>query len=161
MVSAQDHPFARAFSAWFATADLGDIIAFEPAKGRDAVEISFRISDGSLHGYAQPTGISVSASWMEEVYDLLWDDDLIADHGPQGWCCSLCSSKERQPFPTIEALWINHLFAPLRRWVDEQLRPAVMLEFHQHCGATWVKLHQQWDRTNRSVPPTYQIALRS
>lgn len=140
MVSAQDHPFARAFSAWFATADLGDIIAFEPAKGRDAVEISFLIGDGSLHGYAQPTGISIKASWKDEVYDMLWDDDLMANHGPHGWSCSLCPPTERQHFLTIEALWKDHLFEPLRRWSDERLRPARALEFHQSDGATWARL---------------------
>lgn len=159
MTNAQDHPFVCAFAGWFATAHLGDIMTFGAAKGRDAVEIDFLICDGALHGYAHPAGLSISASWMNEVYDILWDDDLIANHGPHGWSCSLCPTTERQHFPTVEALWIAHLFDPLRRWVDEQLRPAVMLEFHRHSGATWAKLYRQWDRPSGSSPPTCQVAL--
>lgn len=159
MTNAQDHPFVRAFAEWFETAHLGDIMTFEPAKGDEAVEIDFLIGDGALHGYAHPAGLSISASRMNEAYDMLWDDDLIANHGPRGWSCSLCPPTERQHFPMIEALWIAHLFDPLRRWVDEQLRPAVMLEFHRHDGATWAKLHQIGHQSNGSISPTWQVAL--
>lgn len=138
----RNRPFVRAFTEWFATVDLGDIMTFEPAKSRDAVEISFLVGGSALHGYAHAAGMSVSASWSGEVYDRLWDDDLVPVHEPYGWCCTLCSQAERAHFPTIEDLWADHLFAPLHEWVNGHLRPAVALEFYRNGGVTWALLKQ-------------------
>lgn len=143
MVCGQDRPFTRAFSGWFAvTVDIHDMMAFEICEHRDAVEISFLVGGGTLHGYAYAAGISISASWMNEVYDRLWDDDLVPVHEPYGWCCTLCSQAERAHFPTIEDLWADHLFAPLHEWVNGHLRQAVVLEFYSNGGATWALLKQ-------------------
>lgn len=160
MMRERNHPFSAAFEAWYAAAtDLHDFMAIELSADRDTIEISFLIGDGALHGHAHAGGISIVAAWKGEIYDMLWDDDLIAQHGPQGWFCSLCSPTDRPYFPTVEALWIEHLFDSFRRWVDGQLRPAVMLEFHRRDGATWAKLRRQRDGQNGGDCPTCWITL--
>ena len=140
---AQHRPFTDAFSEWLAAAtDLHDIMAFE-CKNRDAVEIIFLTGGDSLHGYAHPFGISIAAIKDGECWDFLFDEDLVVERDAGGWFCSLCSVDEQPRFLTVDALWQAHLFDRLQAWVEEKLRPAMMLEFHQLTGVTWAHLANQ------------------
>lgn len=134
-------PFTEAFNAWFASAvDLHDIMQFEPFEDRDAMEISFLIGRGALLGYGHPTGISIAVMLDDECWDFLFDEEVVPENDEAAWHCSLCATSDRRLFPSVEALWMDHLFDPLRRWIDKQLRPATALEFHQVEGATWARL---------------------
>jgi hypothetical protein len=141
MATAHDRPFAHAFAEWFDGAvDLHDIMRIDPRPDRDEVEISFHFGDGALHGYAHQSGISISAMLGREVWDFLWDEDVLAQHGAAGWFCKLCPAEDRPYYPSIEALWAAHLFEALRLWIAEKLRPAEMLEFGGGDGMTWARL---------------------
>jgi len=126
---------------WFEeVTDLHEIITIEPCDASDAINISFSIGDGSIRGYAHAAGARISAMLGKECWDFLFDEDVVVQRGASDWFCTLCPAEDRQYFPAIEALWRDHLFARLRRWVDEQLRPATALEFHRMEGATWARL---------------------
>lgn len=141
MVSAQDRPLVRAFTEWFAVAvDLHDIMAFAPCEDRDAVEIGFLIGGSALHGYTHTAGISIAAMMGDECWDFLFDEDVVPGSDAEGWFCTACPAEDRPYFPSIETLWEAHLFEPLRRWVDEKLRPAAVLEFHEIHGGTSARL---------------------
>ncbi len=128
------HCFVSAFAGWFATADLDDILTIKPTPDRDAVDINFCVSEGALQGYAQSSGISVAAMLGEECWDLLWDEDIVATCAKAGWFCSLCPVEERRYFPSIEALWLDHLFEPLGRWIANTLRFAQAVVFLREMG---------------------------
>lgn len=137
----QERPFTDAFGAWFAAAaDLHDIMAFEPCKHRDAVEINFFPGSDALHGYAHPAGINVSAIKDGECWDFLFDEDLVAKRDAAGWFCALCPSYDRRHYPSIAELWTVHFFEALSKWIDDKLRPATTIAFHGHNGATSAKL---------------------
>ncbi|EQB12156.1 hypothetical protein [Sphingobium lactosutens] len=153
----QQRLFTEAFASWFAAAGLHDIMAVEPCVGRDAVEINFLIGGGAIRGYAHPVGISVSAVLGDECWDFLFDEDVVPVNDRAKWFCSFCEPNDRRLFLSIEALWIDHLFDPLRRWIDEQLRPATTLEFHRVEGATWARLTTE--PTEASATATSVIAL--
>lgn len=136
----QTRPLTEAFTTWFAVADLHEIMQFEPCEDRDAVEINFLIGRGALRGYGHPTGMSIAAMLDDECWDFLFDEDVVLESDAVAWYCSLCAPSDRRLFPSAEALWVDHLFDPLRRWIDKQLRPATALEFHRVEGATWARL---------------------
>lgn len=141
MVSAQDRPFVRAFTEWFAAAvDLHDIMAFEPCEDRDAVEVNFLTGGGALHGYAHKGGISIAAVWDGECWDFLFDEDVVSELRPDGWCCSLCSADRQSYFPSVGALWVDHLFQPLRQWITMKLFMAKGIGFYGRGGMTRAKL---------------------
>ena len=156
MAAGHDRPFTRAFAAWFATAaDLHDIMVIEPCADRDAVDIKFRIGGDALQGYAHAAGISISALWKGECWDFLFDRDVVAEVGPGGWFCTLCPEQDRPHFNSIESLWVDHLFQPLRDWVTTQLIPAKTIGFYGGSGITWAKLiadDQVDDPPDHSVP---------
>lgn len=133
-------PFTEAFTSWFAAAGLHDLVAFEPCADRDAVDVSFLIGGRTLQGYAHPSGISIAAMLGGECWDFLFDEDVMPVNDGAAWFCSLCEPNDRHLFPSIEVVWVDHLFDPLCRWIDEQLRPANALEYHRVEGATWVRL---------------------
>lgn len=144
MEGGHDTPFATAFGAWFAVAvDLHDTMAFATGEDRDSIEINFLVGDGALRGYAHKEGISVAAMLDGECWDFMFDEDLVAVNDGADWVCSLCPSSHRRLFSSIEALWIDHLFEPLRRWGNEKLRPAISLEFHRQGDATWARLRNE------------------
>jgi hypothetical protein len=54
-------PFTATFLAWFATANLDDILLSEPRADSDAVGLHFLVGDGVLAGWAYPHDLSVGA----------------------------------------------------------------------------------------------------
>lgn len=137
----QQRPYTEAFNAWFASAvDLHDIMAFERCEDRDAMEINFLTGGGALHGYAHNGGISIAAVWDGECWDFLFDEDVVAEHTTDGWHCSLCPADQRAFFSSVEALWTDHLFQPLWRWITMQLLRAKGVGFYGGGGMTWAKL---------------------
>ncbi|MGA1809475.1 hypothetical protein VHN57_20385 [Sphingobium sp. WW5] len=150
-------PFTEAFTSWFATAGLDDLVAFEPCADRDTVDISFLIGGRAMQGYAHPSGISIAAMLGEECWDFLFDEDVVPVNDGAAWFCSLCEPNDRRLFLSIEALWVSHLFEPLRRWINEQLRPATALEYHRVDGATWVRLTNEPKKA--SATATTLVAL--
>jgi hypothetical protein len=84
--------------------------------------------------------MSIAAMLDDECWDFLFDEDVVLESDAVAWYCSLCAPSDRRLFPSAEALWVDHLFDPLRRWIDKQLRPATALEFHRVEGATWARL---------------------
>lgn len=140
MTKARTHPFSATFDAWFATAfDLHDIMSLQPSSDHDAVEIVFSMGDGALRGYGHPNGISIAAMRDQQVWDYLYDLDVVPENSPEGWFCSLCL-EGRESFPSIEALWMSHSFEALRGWVNQQLRPAAILEYCGDDGVRWARL---------------------
>jgi hypothetical protein len=74
-----------------------------------------------------------------------------------GYQCQLCLSDHPESpelFPSREALWIDHLFEPFLKWVNEQLAPAHWLQISGSSdgGITCAQLIQEESdqETNRS-----------
>ncbi len=59
----------------------------------------------------------------------------------EGYICFACHGhgEDLRVFPTREALWINHVFAPLMKEVNETIAPAEQIEFHADAGCSYVK----------------------
>ncbi|WP_434404606.1 hypothetical protein [Sphingobium sp. DN12] len=149
MIAAPDRPFTHAAMGWFEEAtDLHNVITTEPCEGSDAINLYFSIGGGAIQGYAYLAGISVAAMWKGECYDLLFDEDIVSNRGPEGWCCSLCSAGYRRHFSTIEALWRDHLLESLRRWIRDELLSSVALELYRREGLTWARLAAENEKTD-------------
>lgn len=155
MTSRYDFPFVVAFDAWYAATDLHDIMVIEPSADRDTIEISFLIGGEAVQGYAHPCGIGIAAMMGDECWDFLFDEDVVPGSDAEGWFCKACPAEDRPHFPSIENLWGTHLFEPLRRWVDEKLRPAGVLEFHEINGGTSARLMP----TAKSEDATFVVGL--
>lgn len=72
---------------------------------------------------------------------LPWLDCMPVQH-PDGWECSMCEKGHQQSFPTCEAIWQDHIFNPLKQWINETLATsqALVLGSTGNNGATWARL---------------------
>ncbi|MDQ2762100.1 MAG: hypothetical protein M3Y22_00950 [Pseudomonadota bacterium] len=74
-----------------------------------------------------------------------WDLLLSLDVSPialsaGGFACGCCPSDEREVFPSLEALWRDHLFDPLLVWINTDLALAKAIALFRSGGATWARL---------------------
>lgn len=139
-VRISQQPFIAVFMTWFAAASLGDLLVVRAAQDQDAIEIQFPHTGGALEGFVDRNGLSVSAVLNGEGWDFLFSEDLVGEFRDGMWSCSLCSPSSRMAFDSVEALWGDHLFQPLRDWVETELRPAAGVMFHGGDGITWATL---------------------
>jgi len=70
----------------------------------------------------------------------LFDEDVVPELRPDGWCCSLCSPDRQSCFPSVEALWTDHVFEPLWRSITKKLIRAKGVGFYGGGEMTWAKL---------------------
>ena len=71
---------------------------------------------------------------------LLSLDALSKFEGHKRYGCQLCT-EATQHWPSREALWIDHLFEPFLKWVNEQLRPPLEIQLYGTLNSvTWAEL---------------------
>jgi hypothetical protein len=85
--------------------------------------------------------LSVCVDWQGETWDMLISLDAIPASTPMGYRCTLCENTNIN-WTSREALWQDHLFAPLLDWVNKTLAPATTLRLYgtRDEGCTWAVL---------------------
>ena len=72
--------------------------------------------------------VTASAIYQSEMWDLIWDLDLIVAKEGVYYYCILCDKAKR--YKTKRELYIDHNFEPLVEWVCENLTPNNYLCFY-------------------------------
>jgi hypothetical protein len=117
--------------------------------------------------------INVTVEWQGECWDFLLSLDVLPKQTAGGYVCGHCLTampsdsrsaatkpEERTIFPSLEALWRDHLFEPFLKWVNEKLATAdaVGLYGSPSCGWTHAELISNHDA--RRTKPDIRIPLR-
>ena len=80
-----------------------------------------------------------------------------------GYVCWICEAEgKHRAFPTIEALWRNHLFRPLEDWITTKLADAqaVALCRSDSGGTTWTRLVRAGDQAELGgIPGATEMRL--
>ncbi len=84
--------------------------------------------------------LNVAVDWQDVCWDLIISLDVSPEKTEGGYICTMCDPDKRTVFPSKEALWRDHLFEPLLKWVNDDLANAHWLGIYGTEGATWVKL---------------------
>lgn len=100
----------------------------------------------------------------ECIDDICWME-AYTKKTHEGYICSECHSygEDLRVFPTREALWIDHVFVPLLREVNEKIAPAEHIEFHEDSGCSYVKFVREGETTtldDESTPVVAVIPIR-
>jgi len=122
------------------------------AKG---VELHFHNYPDCLTVWLSSDALSVNVEWQGDWWDRLVDLDAYLYHTHGGYRCRFCvvdNGESAVLFPSREALWQDHLFAPFLKWVNEKFAPArwLMVSSTSDRGATWAKLIR--DKSELSEP---------
>ena len=121
-----------------------------------------RLCIGQPHigGFAATCGdLVISADWEGACWDFLFSEEVRPEKSHGGFVCAICERESKHRiFPTLEALWLDHLFRPLEDWINTKLAvaQAVALYRTDHGGSTWARL------VSASEPldfPTYAVPL--
>ena len=138
----------RAFRDWLDDAQprlaIGIHIGYA---GQDGIEFSFAVANPVLVGALITGGeLVVSAQWEGECWDFLFCEEARLKETSAGYVCRLCGST----FPTIEALWRDHLFRPLEDWINTKLADAqaVALYLSDDGDTTWARLVRSGDQAD-------------
>ena len=74
-----------------------------------------------------------------EFVDFLLNEDVCIPHRVTGgYACEWQANEEQTPFPTREALWQDHIFEPLLKWVNMKLAPARWIRMYQKQDVGWI-----------------------
>jgi hypothetical protein len=117
----------------------------------ECVELHFNNYPGCLSACLSRVGLGVYVEWEGQPWDALIDYDAYMHQVSGGYKCDLCvheNGESAELFPTREALWLDHLFLPFLKWVNETLVYAHWLRISciNDRGCTWAKLIQNEEK---------------
>jgi hypothetical protein len=163
LIAADEPPsgLQRAFVAWFEEARSRLTVAIKVGcSTHDFTEFSFALANPVLIGSLATCGdLVISAEWEGECWDFLLSEEVRPALSQEGFVCSLCEQEgKHRIFPTLEALWLDHLFRPLEDWINTKLGAAwaVALYRTDGGGATWARLVSAGESLDS---PTYVVPL--
>lgn len=90
-------------------------------------------------------GMMVFVDWQNTTWDLLVSWDAFPVRIANGYVCDQCLPEYYRIFESREAIWKDHLFGPLLKWINLELKVASAIGIYQtrDGGATWAKLLRQ------------------
>ncbi len=92
--------------------------------------------------------VIISVDWQGQNWDILLCLEVLPVRTTSGYICRECEPEAHEIFPSREALWVDHLFEPLLKWINGELATARAVGIYQTSdkGGTWAKLlHSEVD----------------
>lgn len=65
--------------------------------------------------------ITVTVDWEGRNWDTIFNAEVNPRRSRLGYICEHCQPGSRRVFPTLEALWRDHLFEPFLSWLNYEL----------------------------------------
>lgn len=84
--------------------------------------------------------LNVGVFWQGMIWDILLSLEYSPMHVRSGYQCLLCLDEERRIYPTLEALWRDHIFEPFLEWTNSKLAMADHIAVFEMNGSTWATL---------------------
>ncbi len=105
---------------------------------------------------ARPGNLGVWVVWQGVIWDALLDLDVLPVSIRQGFTCQLCKAPPKC-WPSLEALWADHLFEPFLEWVNEHFDKAdAVLLFGRADASTMAQLRQ---RDQPCIPDSLNVTV--
>ncbi len=95
-----------------------------------------------MWGLANAHEIAIHVDWKGKWWDCLFWPEVHPRRSKGAYVCTICEEGGRKVFPNHEALWADHLFEPLKDWINDDLAPAKALSIHGSKGFRCVQLER-------------------
>jgi hypothetical protein len=123
------------------------------------IELRFQNYPDCLSVCLSKDELAVHLEWQGEWWDMIIDLDAWPRPTRGGYKCKCCwdeRGESAEIFPSLEALWQDHLFDPFLKWVNEKLAPARWLQIccTADRGARWERLirdESELDKPDRTL----------
>jgi hypothetical protein len=121
-IARRRRPHHRAFRQWLALNQerFAQSVQLQENPG-EWLSFSFDGIHRAISGALTEDGLCIMATYQKEVWDWLFDDDAYPRRAPGGYVCAECLPGHQKLFVNREALWADHLFEALLKWVNETL----------------------------------------
>ncbi|MBF0266658.1 MAG: hypothetical protein HQL46_15455 [Gammaproteobacteria bacterium] len=118
---------------------------FISAKRKWGYHFKFNGITSSIKGHINKYGLSIAVEYENEVYDLIFDIDIIPTRSIDGYYCKLCDDafingdREDKPsiYPSKANLWEEHTLEPFLDWSNTFL-------IQSNCLCLSGNLHKGW-----------------
>ena len=121
-------PLHNSFIQWYAANEDKFAIKLELLKPTDAcLDVGFRAINAILTAHLVEDEVSVAVMSQGTFWDTILHLDALPKRVPGGYVCDFCEEEYRRIFPSLEALWRDHLFEPFLEWVNDELAKAVAI----------------------------------
>lgn len=109
--------------------------------GRTCFTMCFRGINSVIGCIITSYDYSISVDYKGECWDLLDNNFVSEQQTPSGeYFCKECEPGHQKLFPTMSALWEDHVFNPIMEWANSNLLKTKWLCLFQYEGATWAKV---------------------
>jgi hypothetical protein len=129
---------------WLETAALVVPINVQPSRHADQrIVLSFEGITPAIGAFLTCWELSVFVDWQGRNWDTLLSLDVKPRRRARGgYTCECCQRRDRRVFPSLDALWRDHLFEPFGAWVNGELAVAdtIGLTGSPSVGYTHAKL---------------------
>ena len=148
----------RAFDIWYKnnSSSFAVPILFK-RNNAQGIELRFDNYPDCLSVGLSNDELAVHVEWQGEWWDMIIDLDVWYRKTRGGYLCECCLYEHGETvpvFPSIEAVWQDHLFDPFLKWVNEELAPARCLQISGTVdkGARWAMLIQDESELDKPDP---------
>jgi hypothetical protein len=155
----------KAFLVWLESADLRIPIAVRPSGciNEPSIDLSFEEINPAIGAFLTCWELVVFVNWEGQNWDVL----LNLDTRPRrlargGYTCECCKRQNRRIFPSLDALWRDHLFEPFLAWVNGELAVADTIGLYGSPaeGYTQAKLLPT-ETEPRGIGPNISVPVRA
>jgi hypothetical protein len=153
----------RAFHAWYRANQHKFLLQLDFTRRSDhKISFGFVGIDRTIYACLRDRDLSVyvAAPQSKEIVDMLISLDVSPKRVPGGYICTSCDPDTRLTFPTREAVWIQDLFEPFLKWVNEHLAPATKLHMYFSEGSSRYATLIVEDGTETDQQETSDLAFR-
>lgn len=150
----------RTFLRWFKTSRTRFAVPPLIVRRTDRrLTLAFAGITPLISAFLSSENINVVVEIDRTSMDTLFDSDLFLKRDQHGYFCALCNWQSRENHPSRESLWIEHVFEPFLRWVNDALAPAKWLRLLNvdNGAATSARLIQIDEEINDSDPELYLL----
>jgi hypothetical protein len=140
-----EHPPAQsayivAFRRWLSDHPQASGVALrETSANHEALEFQVEGYGEQLLLIVRDGDIALAAIKDGEVWDLLYAQESVVQSCVTDYFCGLCEVPAKR-YATPQALWLEHDFEALAKWLQENIATKPVLKFNKKGGMTWVEL---------------------
>ena len=153
--------YLRAFEAWLKQHRGSFGIPLEQlSRRKHGVEYRVGRYGDRVRLYVRRGDISVAVLRQGMVWDLLYSQESLTRRVAGGVVCTLCESPAAH-FTHPQALWLEHDFEPLGRWLKATFEKQPNIVFHAGQGWTWAYCKAAQKHESDNVPSDSRLCAVS
>ena len=136
--------FRAALEKWLAGNRHLQVKLFGLDQDQSVAEFRFDRLNPAIRVAVSSRSAIISVAWCQSTWDILFWEEVDPVLNEQHAFCGICAAEDARPktFPSLAALWADHLFEPLGRYVALLQGADRLALYSLHRGTTWAEIQK-------------------